>query len=259
MNEIHDLLERIETPTTDVSADVGRGERALRRRHRVQASAAAAAVVAVVAGGVALRGGGPGTEAGYSGDGSVAPSPTHPTRAPSRQPSTSLQPRAHHGLITAQERQHQLQQQIDDPRTDALLQGYRDVLADHLGSLGVLGPANGEWGRGRGPDHSLGTHIDWNHGGEIMVGVATSWGVTEWPYYPGHGTEIRYQGHRARILVDGVDLYVSVEHDNGQVVTVTASATFGNNHTSIPSTGLTVQDLLPAAADSRVTMPDWVV
>jgi hypothetical protein len=71
--------------------------------------------------------------------------------------------------------------------------------------------------------------------------------------------EIRYQGHRARILVDGVDLYVSVEHDNGQVVTVTASATFGNNHTSIPSTGLTVQDLLPAAADPRVTMPDWVV
>jgi hypothetical protein len=52
---------------------------------------------------------------------------------------------------------------------------------------------------------------------------------------------------------------VSVEHDNGQVVTVTASATFGNNHTSIPSTGLTVQDLLPAAADPRVTMPDWVV
>jgi hypothetical protein len=254
MNEIHDLLESIEVPPTDVSADVGRGERALRRRRGWQASGVALAVAGVVTGGVALQGATPGSAAGFSDQGPTSTSSPHQPRH-----SSVVQPRRHHGLPTVEQRQRQLQHQSDAPRTQVLLRGYRDVLAEYIGSLGELGPANGEWGRGMGVDHSLGTHIDWRHGGKIEIGVATSWRVTEWPFYPGRGTELRYHGQRARVLVDGDDLYVSVEHDNGQVVTVTATATYGNNHTSIPSTGLTQGELLAAAADPRLTLPGWVV
>jgi hypothetical protein len=256
MNEIQDLLERIDTPPLDLSADVARGERALRSQHRVQASAVAVAVLAVVAGGVALHGVGSGTEAGYSGHGSITPSTMS---TPTTNHSDTPQPWAHRGLITAHDRIRQLQQQSEAPRTQALLDGYRDVLDEYLAPLGDVGPANGAWGRGKGMDHSLGTHIDWRHGGEIVVGVATAWPATEWPYYPGDGTDITYHGQPARFLVDGEDLYVSVEHDNGQVVSVTAFAAYGNNHTSIPSTGLTVPDLLEVAADPRITLPDWSV
>ena len=259
MNEISDLLERIGAPATEVSADIARGERALRRRRGWQVFVAATAVAAVAAGGLLLQGAGQhGSEAGYSHSGAATASSSHATHPTHAMVTT---PHRHDGLPTTQQRQQQIQDERGNPRTQALLEGYRDVLADHLGALGVLGPANGEWGRslfdGKA-EQSTGTHIDWDHGGEIMVGIATSWSVTEWPFYPAHGTETTYQGHPARVLVDGDDLYVSVEHGNGQVVTVTAFATYGNNHTSIPTTGLTVQDLLPAAADPRLRLPAYL-
>jgi hypothetical protein len=255
MNEINDLLNRIDTPPTDVDVDVTRGQRALRRRHRWQTGAAVLSVAAVVTGGVALRGADPGTETGYAGQGSSAPLSTATTMAPRH--SKAVTPHSHHHM-TADQRNHQIHLQQQDPRAIALLQGYRAVLAEHIGLLGDLGPANGQWGRHLGADTSIGTHIDWDHGGEIEIGVASSWSVTEWPYYPAQGTDITFQGHQARVLVDGQDLYVSVQHADGQVVTVTASATYGNNHTSITTTGLTENELLAAAADPRLTIPDWV-
>ncbi|HET8664015.1 MAG TPA: hypothetical protein VFM08_06850, partial [Nocardioides sp.] len=59
-------------------------------------------------------------------------------------------------------------------------------------------------------------------------------------------------------LVDGSDIWVAVEHDDGQVVMLVASPEFGNNGTSIPATGLTAHQLLDAAADPRLRIPPFL-
>ena len=55
MNEIDEVLERIDVPASDVRADVVRGERALRRRHGLLVAGAAVAVAAVVSVGAAFQ------------------------------------------------------------------------------------------------------------------------------------------------------------------------------------------------------------
>ena len=47
-----------------------------------------------------------------------------------------------------------------------------------------------------------------------------------------------------------------VEHEDGTGVFLVASSEFGNNGTSIAATGLTAQQLLDAAADPRLVLPD---
>ena len=53
-------------------------------------------------------------------------------------------------------------------------------------------------------------------------------------------------------------MWVAVEHDDGQVVMLLATPSFGNNGTSIPATGLTAHQLLDAAADPRLQLPVYL-
>jgi hypothetical protein len=105
----------------------------------------------------------------------------------------------------------------------------------------------------------FGTKLDWDGGGMLMISVSTSWRTSDWNAYPpGPGQRTTFRGHEARELVDGSDIWVAVEHDDGQVVMLVASPEFGNNGTSIPATGLTAHQLLDAAADPRLRIPPFL-
>jgi hypothetical protein len=92
----------------------------------------------------------------------------------------------------------------------------------------------------------------------LEITVSTSWSTSYWTAYGMGGRHIQYHGHEARALVDGDDISVAVEHDDGQVVELDASDSFGNMGTSVATTGLTTQQLLAAAADPRLYLPDNV-
>lgn len=255
MNEIHELLDRIDAPAVDVDDDVLRGQAALRRRRRLQASGAAASVAALAAVMVAVQAG-PGTsgatEPGYA-DGSSAVTPVAP--------STSAKARADrshvtHSLRSAKQRLREIQRQLTDPASQAQLQTYHDVLAEHLDPGGDrLRLADNE----QGGSGTFGTKLDWNHGGMLEISVSTSWRTSDWNAYPpGPGQQVTYRGHQARVLVDGTDLWVAVQHDDGEVVMLVASTSFGNNGTSTSALDLTTQQLLDAAADPRLTLPSYL-
>jgi len=267
MNEIDDLLERIETPPTDVSSDVARGERALRRRRRYQVSGAVASVVVAAATVAALQGaGGPGSaDAGFAGQPGAA-SPTssqaklrlakdqHARDKVTASKSPNAQSgRAHHRLVEVKQRMRRLRSQPASSTAQNTLQSYHDILAAHLDPTGdKLRLAQNEQS---GTGH-FGTKLDWDGGGMLQISVSTSWHTSDWDaYLPAPGQRITFRGHPARVLVDGTDVWVAVEHSDGQVVMLFATPAFGNNGTSIPATGLTSRQLLDAAADPKLQLP----
>jgi hypothetical protein len=71
-------------------------------------------------------------------------------------------------------------------------------------------------------------------------------------------TPTMYDGHPARVSTKSDDLVVSVQHQDGTVVTLIASTSFGNNGTSTSALGLTRPELLAAAADRRLTLPAYL-
>jgi hypothetical protein len=259
MTELDDLLQILDVPPTDPAADIARGETVLRRRHRLQVSAAAASVAVVAAAGLVLHGvqGSPGAGGGYADE--TGTPVVHATASPTASPTAEKAARTSRRHFatkapTVQQRMRQLMQMDRDPRTTATLRGWRDVLAAHLDPGGSRLQLAQNVGGGMG---NLSTKLDWDHGGMLQVDVATSWKSSDWNAYPpGPGQRITFRGHEARVLTDGADLYVAVEHDNGEVVMLTASPSFGNNGTSIPATGLTVAQLLDAAADPTLALPD---
>lgn len=256
MNEIDEVLDRIDVPVTDVRADVVRGERALRRRHGVQVAGAAlavAAVVAVVSGGGAFQGSSSDhTQPGFAGQGG-APAFTGAGSSATDAPPTISTPRAHHRNAAAR-RLRQLQLRIDPHSSQALLVGYRDVLAEHLDPGGDrLKYAQNEQG-GTG---MIGTKLDWNGGGMLEIVLGHEWSAAGSFYaLDAEGmTPTTYRGQPARVSSTGGDLVVSVRHHDGTVVTLIASTGFGNNGTSTGELGLTQDQLLAAAADPRLVMP----
>jgi hypothetical protein len=254
MNEIHDLLERVTPPVVDPQEDVARGARALRRRRGWQISAAALSVIAVVGAGIAVQepsGTAGAGESGFADQPGASTSARHHPKATHTADHT-----AHHKRLTAQARTKEIQRQLGNLRTEATLQTYHDVLAEHLDPTGdKLRLAQNEQG-GTGV---FGTKLDWDGGGMLMISVSTSWRTSDWNAYPpGPGQRTTFRGHEARELVDGADIWVAVEHDDGQVVMLVASPEFGNNGTSIPSTGLTTHQLLDAAADPRLVIPPFL-
>jgi hypothetical protein len=60
------------------------------------------------------------------------------------------------------------------------------------------------------------------------------------------------------VSTKGDDVVVSVQHQDGTVVTLIASTSFGNNGTSTSSLGLTQHQLLAAAADPRLKLPPYL-
>jgi hypothetical protein len=262
MNDFDDLLERIETPPADVHDDVARGERALRRRHRWQIGAASLAVVAASGAGVALTGAGGTSQAGFSARPSQTAG-THTKQQLARQQAKKEHAKEKHAKQevkqprsasrSAKEQARRLQHQVRADHEIGTLQTFHDVLAEHLDPTGQLltFAKNEQSGSG-----SLGTKLDWNHGGMLEISVSTSWRTSDWNAYPpGPGQRLTYHGHPARVLVDGTDIWVAVQHDDGEVVMLLASRSFGNNGTSTASLDLTQDQLLAAAADQRLSLP----
>lgn len=255
VQELDDLLDRIQTPPADLAADVARGERALHRRHWWQAGATSLAVVAVTGAAVAMAGGGGMPQAGFSAQPSQTAG-THQAQQQSAQQRAAQRAAQQHRqkAVTILKRQTRLlQHQVRDTYDSPVLQTYHDVLAEHLDPTGkLLRLAQNE----QGGSGTYGTKLDWNHGGMLEISVSTSWRTSDWNAYPpGPGERITYDGHQARVLVDGSDIWVAVQHADGEVVMLLASPSFGNNGTSTASLGLTQDQLLAAAADERLKLP----
>ena len=255
MNEIDDLLERIETPLVDVGDDVARGDRALRRRRGWQVGGTAVSAAAVVALVAALQGGNgsPGASAPGFADRSTVT--THESTKPQAQKTHD--PRVGPPPARIQRLKDRTRAQLYAPGTDATLVTYHHVLAEHLDPTGTkLRLAENEQGGGG----SFGTKLDWNHGGMLEIVVGTRWSDAMGFYLLENAgmQPTTYDGDEARVSTIGDDLAVSVKHDDGTVVTLIASASFGNNGTSTPSLGLTQHQLLGAAADPRIQLPPYL-
>jgi hypothetical protein len=262
MKDIDDLLHTIAVPITDVASDVRRGERALRRRHRWQAGAAAAGVAAIGVAGWVSQGasgtpGSTGPVAGQPGAPSAKVSSSPP--APASRTCGPRCTRDHAGKPprTVREARRQMRQLMDSASTKKALVTYHDVLAEHLDPSGTeLHLAQNEQA-GTG---SLGTKLDWRGGGMLEITVGRTWAAAG-GFYDLYGAKMApttFQGHPARVSTAGDDLVVSVQHDDGTVVSLIASTSFGNNGTSTASLGLTQQQLLEAAADPRLVLPPGV-
>jgi len=239
MNELDDLLDIIPVPPTDAAADVARVARSLRRRRRTQVSAVVVGVATLAVVGAALQGspGSPGA-AGYVGGGG----------------GSTESPAPHHRLQAARRHVAQMEARARLAEARVPLKTYRDVLAEHLDPAGThLHLAQNEQG-GAG---AYGTKLDWNHGGMLEIVVGRSWGAAGSFYglETAGLTPTTYAGHPARVSTRGADLVVSAEHEDGTIVTLIASTSFGNNGTSTPSLGLTRHQLLAAAAHPRLVLP----
>jgi hypothetical protein len=243
MNELDDLLEIIDVPPTDAAADAARGARALRRRRRTQGGAVAVSVAAIAALGFALHGssGSPGA-AGFASGATASP---------------SAHDRVHHRAHASRQQVAKMEARLGDASATNTLQTYHDVLAEHLDPTGGhLRLAQNEQGGGG----SFGTKLDWNGGGMLEIVVGRTWSAAGGFYLLERAgmTPTTYDGHPARVSTKSDDLVVSVEHQDGTVVTLIASTSFGNNGTSTPSLGLTRNQLLAAAADPRLRLPPYL-
>jgi hypothetical protein len=251
MNEIDDLLQRIEVPPYDAADDVARGQRALRRRHRWEVGGAALCVMALAGAGVAI------SNLDHSSDNAGftdQPGQRATTHQPSRDPhATTHQPsRDPHATKHENQPEPEPGMQVLDIPSMADLRPYRAVLDEHLDPRGdLLGPVfNVQGGSG-----AIGTKLDWNHGGMLELVIGPGWNAAA-GYYQLSGARMRpttYAGHPARVSSAGADTVVSVQHADGHVVTLIASTTLGNNGTSTSATNLTPQQLLKAAADPRLS------
>jgi hypothetical protein len=130
-----------------------------------------------------------------------------------------------------------------------VLRAWRDVLAEHLGDR-VRWADNSQSG-----GEALGTKYDWAGGGMLELMVGSRW--DDIAGFVGFTAKERttFRGLEARTWTDGSDLLVSVRHEDGTVVSLYASTSFGNNGTSTDALGLTQDDLLDAATDPRLRFP----
>jgi hypothetical protein len=254
MSELDDLLEILVVPPTDPAADVARGERRLRRRRRTQVAAVAVSVAAVATVGFVWHGssGSPGA-AGFADGSSASASPHNGTqdRAHDR-----ARQRAHDRAQAARQQARMLARLARQSSADTL-QTYHDVLAEHLDPNGdLLRLAQNE----QGGSGTYGTKLDWKGGGMLEIVVGRSWGAAGGFYLleNAHLTPTTYDGQPARVSTKGDDVVVSVQHQDGTVVTLIASTSFGNNGTSTSSLGLTQHQLLAAAADPRLKLPPYL-
>ncbi len=243
MSDLDDLLEIIAVPPTDAAADAARGERTLRRRRRAQVGAVVASVAAVAAVGFAVHdsSGSPGA-AGFA-DGTAA--------------SPSAHGKADHHAHRASQHVAKTEARLQSESSTDVLRTYHDVLAEHLDPGGDhLRLAQNE----QGGSGTFGTKLDWNGGGMLEIVVSRSWGGA-WHFYALENagmTPTTYDGLAARVSTKSDDLVVSVQHQDGTVVTLIASTSFGNNGTSTSALGLTRPELLAAAADRRLTLPEYL-
>jgi len=266
------LAEGVTLPDSTPHDDLTRG-RARRRRRDLGAVGAAALTAAVIGTSVVLLSGGgvrQGTAPSFAG--SSGPDRTAVAedarqaeldrlRAKARAAAEkALSARA--AADAAEQRARHLESitEARTPHTRTVLAGYRDILREDLdpaGTLGQQGPITNEQSSGYaalGLD-GLGTKLSWNGGGMLQVAVGQSLEAVQF-FCNGGCTQRTVTGaSKALVLTSPGEISVAVFQDDGDVVALTADTAFGNNGTSTSSLGLTVDQLLTAAADPRLDLP----
>ncbi|MGC4110715.1 MAG: hypothetical protein QM747_09885 [Nocardioides sp.] len=139
-----------------------------------------------------------------------------------------------------------------------VLRRYRDVLAGRLDPSGEKLQAKVTGGTYS--TEGLGTKLDWNRGGMLEIYVSSAWdGAASFYDLDAAGMQpTTVGGLDAQVSTTGDDTVVSVKQADGSVVTLIASTSFGNNGSSTSSLGLSQQQLLQAASDSRLALPAFL-
>lgn len=255
---LHQLADAHPAPVTPVADDVARGRRRLRRQRSVVTIGTAAVVGAVALASVLTAGGGD-----TAGDSTppIADVISTPTAAP--HPAPTALPSS----LTASDAAATVRQRLSDH--SAVLRLYNDVLAEHLDpGRQHLAPYSKRTGNEQGSTRgdvmtSLGSKFAWTVAGQpglgmLQVSVSTVWDPDSMQLYCDGGCRPATgpRGEKARVLRSDGSTTVALEHADGQVVVLTADNLFGNNSTvPVSGTGLTVQQLLAAAADERLSLP----
>lgn len=256
---LHGLADSVELPATTAQDDLARG-RARRRHRNLGAAGAAMTTAAVIGTSVVLLAGvtgqpgsapdfavdpAAGSSAGSSGDVSGVQTDT-PPRLEERAGVRRLTGEAALGDV--------LETATDARRNQQALDAYRDILREDLDPAGTriqTGPITNQQSGG----DSLGTKLDWNGGGMLQVAVGRSLEGVQF-FCDGACSRRTVAGARkALVRTSPGAISVAVFQDDGDIVALTADTSFGNNGTSTDTLGLTVEQLLAAAADARLDLP----
>ncbi|RNM13848.1 hypothetical protein [Nocardioides pocheonensis] len=251
------LAESIELPPTTPEDDLARGR--ARRRHRNLGALGAGLTTAVVIGTcVVLLSAGSGNR-GAGPDIAGQPSATAGSEDDAARSRAAAEAalRDEHARAAAQAQleaeQHHLMG-VADSRITQLLDDYRDILREDLDPGGTRIQTDPITNR-QGADQTLGTKLDWNHGGLLQVAVGRTLDEVQF-FCDGACTHRSVPGATdALVLRSGTAISVAVFQEDGDVVALTADTSFGNNGTSTQSLGLSVDELLAAAADPRLQAP----
>ena len=249
--QLQRLADSLELPPTTPAEDLARGR--ARRRHRNLGVAGAALTTAAVIGTsvvlLSATSDGPGAGPGFAGG--TSPLADASARAESRGAAEEM---------TREEALREVQQRaqaktLDDVLKTQVLSGYRDVLREDLDPAGTriqTGPITNQ----QSAEDTLGTKLDWNGGGMLQVAVGRSLEGVQF-FCDGACERTTVTGaSKALVLTSPGKISVAVFQDDGDIVALTADRSFGNNGTSTNALGLTVEQLLTAAADPRLDAPN---
>ena len=258
--QLQRLADGVELPASSPQEDLARG-RARRRHRNLGAAGAALTTAAVIGTSVALLAGGgghPGAGPGFAGGASTpAADGVRIDAGDYANRQAQLDALAAEAAVEARLRGKRKAGVggLGGPRIKAVLAGYRDILREDLDPAGKriqTGPITNE----QGGDDSLGTKLDWNGGGMLQIAVGRSLEGVQF-FCDGACTRQTLAGaSKALVLTSGGRISVAVFQDDGDIVALTADTSFGNNGTSTSALGLTVDQLLAAAADPRLDLPD---
>jgi hypothetical protein len=249
------LADSVGLPPTSPQDDLAAGR--ARRRHRSLGVAAAALTTAAVIGSsFVLLSGGSGhrsAQPGFAGSSGQTHASDTQGKVPRNPDVASNREEAlqdHQNLVSRLEGLSH----SGSARNKVILSGYRDVLREDLDPAGAR-IQTGKITNMQVADDSLGTKLDWNDGGMLQIAVGRSLEGVQF-FCDGGCTERSVAGaSRALVLSSGAKISVAVFQDDGDIVALTADTSFGNNGTSTGSLGLTVDQLLAAAADPRLDLP----
>lgn len=266
--QLRRLAAGLDAPVVPLAGDLARGHARLVRQ-RIVIGGACLAVVGVLGIGASLAPelGSAAERPDYAGN-SASPNPS-----PSATDSSPAEANR-----TKQARNHKVNPLPPGiPESDdETLTAYERVLAEHLDPqwdhLVKYTQANGnqQTGSNGGDTTSLGSKYGWKNAGEsglgmLQVSVSAGWSGTDWLCGASAATVENWSCHdvpapgsarSAEVAVhDGV-VEAAVEHQDGQVVILSASNLFANNST-VSVSGLDVSEaqLARAAADERLSLP----
>lgn len=251
------LAESVEVPDTGPEDDLARGRS--RRRHRNFGTLGAAlATTAAIGIGVLLVSGStdrPGAGPGLAGDPS-APAAADASAIAEAEAASRAADQLAEQAQAAQSRAEQLRRlgMTNTPQMNQILSGYRDILREDLDPGGTRIQTSPITNR-QGADQTLGTKLDWKGGGMLQIAVGRSLEGVQFSCDNACTPGSVAGASKALVLASPGRISVAVFQEDGDVVALTADTSFGNNGTSTRSLGLSVDQLLAAAADPRLEAP----